>query len=216
MSTKAAGRARVAVLISGRGSNMLALHDATRDPSYPAEIVGVASDKDDAPGIALANERGLETAIVPRAAFASKVEHEAALSERLAAWKPDWIVLAGYMRILSSLFLDRWRDRVLNIHPSLLPSFPGLDTHRRALDAGVRIHGCTVHVVTPGVDEGPIIAQAALAVRPDDDETALASRVLELEHGLYAQALADIVTGRARMHDGRCVRDTTGALIQAE
>ena len=209
-------RARVAVLISGRGSNMLALHKATSKSDYPAEIVGVATDKAGAEGIALAAERGLETAIVTRTDFASKADHETALSQRLAVWQPDWIALAGYMRILSSAFLDRWRDRVVNIHPSLLPSFPGLDTHRRALEAGVRVHGCTVHFVTSGVDEGPIIAQAALAVRPDDSEASLATRVLELEHRLYAEALADIVSGRARLRNGRCERaDTTGALLIA-
>ena len=208
---------RVAVLVSGRGSNMVALHEASQDPDYPAEIVGVASDRSDAAALGIATERGLAAKVVGRKDFADKVAHEAALVRTLEGWAPDYVCLAGYMRILSADFLGRWPGPVLNIHPSLLPSFPGLDTHRRALDGGVRIHGCTVHFVTPGVDEGPIVAQAAVPVLADDDEEALSRRVLREEHRLYPQALADVASGAARLVGGRVVRrGSSGAVLASE
>lgn len=211
------GAARVAVLISGRGSNMLALHDRIAEDGIAARIVGVATDSEHAAGIELAAERGLPTAVVDRARYDDRRAHEVAMSEVLTGWSPDYVCLAGYMRILSAAFLERWQGQVLNIHPSLLPAFPGLDTHQRALDAGVCVHGCTVHFVTPGVDEGPIIAQAAVPVRADDDAETLAARVLREEHRLYARALADVTCGTVRLQAGRVVRrQGSGAVLQVE
>ncbi|MEL6317003.1 MAG: phosphoribosylglycinamide formyltransferase [Pseudomonadota bacterium] len=187
-------RARLGVLISGRGSNMLALARAAQAAEFPAEIALVAADGD-APGLEAAAALGLETACVRRAEHADKAGFEAALAARLEAARLDALCLAGFMRILSAGFLAPWEGRALNIHPSLLPSFPGLDTHARALAAGARLHGATVHLVTPKVDDGPILAQAALAVAPGESADALAGRVLALEHRLYPAALARHLSG---------------------
>jgi formyltetrahydrofolate-dependent phosphoribosylglycinamide formyltransferase len=195
-------KARVAILISGRGSNMAALIEAARAPDYPAEIALVLSNRADAGGLRLAAAAGVPVAVAesrgrPREAF------EAELQAALEARRIGIVALAGFMRVLTEGFVRRWEGRMLNIHPSLLPSFKGLDTHRRALDAGVRLHGCTVHLVSPGVDEGPILAQAAVPVLPGDDEAALAARVLAQEHRLYPAALAWLAAGRVRLEGGR-------------
>ncbi len=184
-------RPRVAVLISGRGSNMASLLTASAEPSYPAEIVLVLSNVPEAPGLALARQAGVEALAVNHRAFPNdRPAHEAAIDAVLRAEAIDLVCLAGYMRLLSPLLVDRWAGRMLNIHPSLLPAFPGLHTHARALEAGVALHGCTVHLVTRVMDAGPILAQAAVPVLPEDDEAALAARVLAQEHLLYPRALA--------------------------
>ncbi len=200
-----ARRRKTAILISGRGSNMAALIDAAAEPGYPAEIVGVISDRPEAAGLKLAAARGHACAIVPRSAFASKAAHDQAIDEALRAWNVEMVCLAGYMRILTADFVSAWQGRMINIHPSLLPLFKGLDTHQRAIDAGMRIHGCTVHFVTPVMDDGPIIAQAAVRVTADDDAETLGARVLKAEHGLYADALRLVCEGRARMEGSRTV-----------
>jgi phosphoribosylglycinamide formyltransferase-1 len=183
-------RLRVAILISGRGSNMAALLSAAAEPDYPAEIAVVISNKPQAPGLALAREAGIEALAIDHRAFGQdRAAHEAAIDAALQARGVRLICLAGYMRLLSPFLVESWAGRMLNIHPSLLPAFAGLDTHARALAAGVRVHGCTVHLVTQGMDEGPILAQAAVPVLPGDDEPTLAARVLAQEHVLYPLAL---------------------------
>lgn len=197
-------RRRTAILISGRGSNMAALLDAAAEAGYPAEIVLVLSNRADAGGLARAAAAGIPTAVVESRPFGrDRAAFEAAMEQVLAAHGVELIALAGFMRVLTEGFTTRWEGRMLNIHPSLLPAFPGLDTHARALAAGVRLHGCTVHLVTPGVDEGPILAQAAVPVLPGDDEASLAARVLQQEHRLYPAALAWVATGQARLVEGR-------------
>jgi phosphoribosylglycinamide formyltransferase-1 len=190
-------RRRVAILISGRGSNMAALIEAARAPDYPAEIALVISNRLDAAGLARAAEAGVATAVVDHTAYAGKADFEAALDARLAAAHAGIVCLAGFMRVLSPTFVARWRDRLINIHPSLLPAFPGLDTHARALAAGATVHGCTVHFVRDGVDDGPVIAQAEVPVLPDDTPESLAARVLTAEHRLYPEALALVASARA-------------------
>jgi formyltetrahydrofolate-dependent phosphoribosylglycinamide formyltransferase len=181
---------RVAILISGRGSNMVSLLQAAATPDYPADIVLVVSNTPDAPGLARAREAGVETLAIDHRVFGrDRAAHEAAIDDALRARDIGLVCLAGYMRLLSPLLVDRWAGRMLNIHPSLLPAFPGLHTHARALAAGVKLHGCTVHLVTQGMDEGPILAQAAVPVLPGDTEATLAARVLAQEHGLYPLAL---------------------------
>jgi phosphoribosylglycinamide formyltransferase-1 len=195
--------ARVAILISGRGSNMAALLDAMAQPGFPAEPALVLSDTPVAAGLALAAARGAPTAAVDRDTYGSRQAFEADLAARLLEAQVDFVCLAGFMRVLSPAFAEAWAGRMLNIHPSLLPSFPGLDTHRRALEAGVKIHGCTVHLVTAALDQGPILGQAAVPVLPGDDEAALAARVLTAEHRLYPACLAAHVTGRAVWRESR-------------
>lgn len=192
-------RKRVAVLISGRGSNMGALIAATLAEDYPARIVAVISDVADAKGLEHAREFGISAHSVPRKDYQSREEHEAAVSDAIVESGAEIICLAGYMRLLSGKFTNQWRGRIINIHPSLLPAFPGLDTHHRAIGAGCRVHGCTVHFVTEGMDEGPIIAQAAVQVLVGDTPETLAARVLEAEHLLYARALARLARGEVRM-----------------
>jgi formyltetrahydrofolate-dependent phosphoribosylglycinamide formyltransferase len=190
-------RRRVGVLISGRGSNMQALVEAARDPAYPAEIALVISHNPDSGGLAWAREAQVPTRLIDHRPFGREREaHERKISAALYAAKVDVVALAGWMRLFTPWFVESWRGRLLNIHPSLLPLFPGLDTHRRALEAGVKLHGCTVHQVTEGVDEGPILGQAALPVLAGDDEHSLAERVLRLEHRLYPACLAAFVEGR--------------------
>lgn len=185
-------RARVAILISGRGSNMAALIEAARAPDFPAGIALVLSNKADAGGLALARQAGIATAIVESRAYPTREAFEAAMQARLASHRIDLVCLAGFMRVLSAPFAERWRGRMLNIHPSLLPALRGLRTHERALAAGLREHGCTVHFVEPELDAGPIVAQARVAVLLDDDADMLAARVLVEEHKLYPQALAAV------------------------
>ena len=187
-------RARVAVLISGRGSNMAALIEAAKDPAYPAEIVLVLSNIADAGGLDIAQAAGIETAVIAHAPFGKDREaHERMIDARLRQSGVQIVALAGYMRVLTPYLVETWAGRMINIHPSLLPAFPGLHTHQRALEAGLAKHGCTVHLVTTGVDEGPILGQAEVDVLPDDDEDRLGARVLEQEHKLYARCLADLV-----------------------
>lgn len=202
---------RVVVLISGRGSNMAALVEAARERGYPAEIVGVISDKADARGLNAAAGLGIEAKAITRAEYPGKAALDEALDAELTRLEADIVCLAGYMRLLTPAFTEKWAGRLINIHPSLLPLFPGLDTHTRALEAGVRIHGCTVHFVTAQMDAGPIVAQAAVPVLPGDDEEALAARVLEAEHQLYPLALRLVAEGRARMEDGRAVLSRVSA-----
>jgi len=207
------GRRRVAILISGRGSNMAALIDASRDPAYPAEIVAVISNRPDAKGLERAREAKIAAEAIDHKAFSSREDFEAALEARLEAHVVDLVALAGFMRLMTPSFVERWRGAMINIHPALLPAFKGLATHERALEAGVRIHGCTVHYVTPGMDEGPIIAQAAVPVLPGDTAERLAARVLEAEHRLYPAALARVARGEAPIISGR-VEIAGGDLIR--
>ena len=198
-------RKRLALLISGRGSNMAAIL-AAAGPDYPAEPVLVLSNRADAAGLEVAAARGVPTAIVESRAFkGDRTGFEAAMEAEFARHGVEIIALAGFMRVLTPDFVRRWEGRLINIHPSLLPAFPGLDTHARALAAGVRLHGCTVHLVTAGVDEGPILAQAAVPVLPEDTEASLAARVLAEEHKLYPAALSWLAAGRVRVAAGRAI-----------
>jgi phosphoribosylglycinamide formyltransferase 1 len=182
-------RARTAVLISGRGSNMSALIEAARSPDFSAEIVLVLSDDPAAPGLSLARKLGVAAEAIDFRAYTGKPAFEAALETRLAAASVEIVCLAGFMRILSAPFVERWRGRMLNIHPSLLPKLRGLNTHERALAQGLPEHGCTVHLVTAALDGGPILAQARVPVLPGDDAEVLGARVLKEEHRIYPQAL---------------------------
>lgn len=188
---------RVAILISGRGSNMAALIEAARDPAYPAQIVGVFSNVPDAPGLATAASYGIPTAWRWHKDYPSRIGFELAIGDVLKLWRPDFIALAGFMRMLTPEFARKWQGRMINIHPSLLPAFPGLHTHEQALAAGVAEHGCTVHFVTAGMDEGPTILQARVPVEPGDTAATLAARVLAEEHRIYPQALAMLARGEA-------------------
>ena len=204
-------RRRVAALISGRGSNMAALLAAAAHPDYPAEIALVLSNRADAAGLAHASARGIPTAVVESRVFrGDRAGFEVAMEAEFARRGIEIIALAGFMRVLTEGFVSRWEGRMINIHPSLLPCFPGLDTHARALAAGVRLHGCTVHLVTAGVDEGPILAQAAVPVLQDDTESALAARVLAEEHRLYPAALAWLAAGLVRVEAGRALVSGVG------
>ena len=198
-------RKRIAILISGRGSNMAALIEAAGDPAYPAEIVGVISDRADARGLNAAAAFGIEAKAITRADHPTKAALDEALDAELTRLQADIVCLAGYMRLLTPAFTEKWAGRLINIHPSLLPLFKGLDTHARALESGMRIHGCTVHFVTAEMDGGPIIAQAAVPMLPGDDAETLAARVLAAEHQLYPLALRIVAEGRARMEGGRTV-----------
>ncbi|MGY6570279.1 MAG: phosphoribosylglycinamide formyltransferase [Salinarimonas sp.] len=197
-------RMRTAILISGRGSNMASLLDAERQPDFPAEIALVLSNRPDAAGIEKAARAGIETRIVDHRAFSGREAFEEAMDAVLREAGIELVCLAGFMRVLTPGFVARWEGRMLNIHPSLLPLFKGTHTHRQALEAGVRVHGCTVHFVVPELDSGPIIAQACVPVEPGDTEADLAARVLVEEHRIYPQALADVASGRAVLRDGRC------------
>ncbi|MFC2248344.1 phosphoribosylglycinamide formyltransferase [Labrys portucalensis] len=209
------GRKRAAILISGRGSNMAALIEAAKDPAYPVEIVAVISNRPGAPGLARAREAGIVAEAIDHKAFGSRSDFEAALEARLEAHVVDLVVLAGFMRLMTAPFVQSWTGRMINIHPALLPAFPGLATHERALEAGVRLHGCTVHYVTPGMDEGPIIAQAAVPVLPGDTASDLAARVLQAEHKLYPAALARVARGEAPVM-GERVEIAPGDLLFCE
>jgi phosphoribosylglycinamide formyltransferase 1 len=189
---------RTAILISGRGSNMQALAVAARAADYPAEIVLVISNRPDAAGLQWAKANGLATLVIDHKAHASRTAFESALQQALDAAKVELIALAGFMRLMTPAFVEHWHDRMINIHPSLLPSFKGLHTHERALEAGVRIAGCTVHFVRTETDTGPIIAQAAVPVLGSDTATTLAARVLEAEHRIYPIALMLVASGRTR------------------
>ena len=198
-------RKRVAILISGRGSNMAALIAAAEVPDYPAEIAIVIADRRDAAGLARAKAAGVPISVVDYAGAGSRSAAEAALDRTLSEAQIDIVCLAGFMRVLSADFVARWRDRLINIHPSLLPAFPGLDTHNRALAAGVREHGCSVHFVRAAVDSGPVIARATVPVLPSDTADGLAARVLAAEHRLYPEALALVASGAVTVAGERVV-----------
>jgi phosphoribosylglycinamide formyltransferase-1 len=204
---------RVAVLISGRGSNMAALIEAARDASFPAGIVLVVSNRPAAAGLATARGAGIATAAVDHTVYGQDREaFERKLQEMLELHRVELVCLAGFMRLLTPGFVTRWSGRMINIHPALLPAFKGLDTHARALAAGVRIHGASVHFVVPDMDSGPIIAQGAVAVRDDDTAETLAARVLAIEHRIYPAALALLAAGKIKVADGRCwIEGATGA-----
>ena len=180
---------RIVILISGSGTNMVSLVEATRKDNFPAEVVAVLSDNEDAKGIERARALGIPTDIVRRKSFTDKDTFETALLDRIDRFKPDIICLAGFMRLISRRIITPYEGRILNIHPALLPLFRGLNTHQRALDAGVKISGCTVHLVTEGMDEGSILGQAAVPVLDDDTAETLAARVLKVEHKLYPATL---------------------------
>ena len=189
---------RIAVLISGRGSNMTALIEAAQAKDYPAEIVLVVSNRPDAAGLARAREAGVATAVIDHRSFKDRGGFERALDDELRQYRIDIICLAGFMRLLTAWFIGRWCGRIINIHPALLPEFKGLDTHRRALEAGVKRHGATVHFVVEETDAGPIISQQSVPVLQGDTEATLAARVLEIEHRIYPEALRLVAEGRAR------------------
>ncbi len=192
-------RLRVGVMISGRGSNLQALLDACAAPDFPAEIVLVVSNRADAQGLARAKAVGVATRVVPHRDFASREAFDAAVTEAFEAVEAELICMAGFMRLVSAEFVQHWRDRLINIHPALLPAFKGLDTHRRALAAGAKEHGCTVHFVRHEMDSGPIVGQAVVRVLADDTADTLAARVLEAEHRLYPHCLRLIAEGRVRV-----------------
>lgn len=191
---------RIVILISGRGSNMEAI---IRAQIPGAEVSAVIANRPDAAGLAFAVDHGIVTQVVDHKAHPSREAFDAALAGAIDAHRPDLVVLAGFMRVLTDAFVEHYAGRLLNIHPSLLPSFPGLHTHRKALEAGVRVHGATVHFVTPTLDCGPVVIQAAVPVLPGDDEAALAARVLEQEHRIYPQAVRWFVEGRLSLVNGR-------------
>ena len=180
---------RLVILISGRGSNMAAILDAVQAGRIDAQVAGVISNRPDAGGLTIAAGHGVATAVVDHMLSPNRDDFERALATAIDTRSPDLVVLAGFMRILSAGFVARYERRMLNIHPSLLPMYPGLETHRRALEDGIKVHGCSVHFVTPQVDHGPIVAQAAVPVRDDDDEASLAARVLETEHRILVAAI---------------------------
>ncbi|WP_336489045.1 phosphoribosylglycinamide formyltransferase [Methylobacterium nigriterrae] len=200
-------KTRVAILISGRGSNMISLIEAAKAPDYPAEIVLVLSNRPEAAGLAHAASEGIPARAIDHRDFPDRARFDAALQAELEAARVELVCLAGFMRIFTPGFVEGWAGRMLNIHPSLLPLFRGTHTHRQALDAGVRLHGCTVHYVVPELDAGPIVAQAAVPVRPGDDADGLADRVIVQERRLYPAALALVAGGSARLEDGRVAFD---------
>lgn len=201
---------RIVILISGRGSNMEAIVQRCADERWPAQIAAVVANRPQAAGIVFARARGIATAVVDHHAFASRDAFDAALAEAIDAHRPDLVVLAGFMRILGDAFVRRYEGRMLNIHPSLLPAFPGLHTHRRALEAGCKASGATVHLVTPQLDHGPIVMQSVVPVLPDDSEATLAARVLATEHRIYPQSVQWFVRGELVLQGGT-VRHAGGA-----
>jgi len=198
-------RVRTAVLISGRGSNLKALIEAGENPSFPAPIVLVISNAAEAPGLNYAAAAGIPVKIIPHGEFERRDQFDAAVDEELRSAKTEIVCLAGFMRLLTDEFVQKWHGRLINIHPSLLPSFKGVRVHERALAAGVRISGCTVHFVTPEMDSGPPIAQAAVPVHTEDDPDTLGARVLAAEHRLYPLALRMVAEGRVRLEGGKAV-----------
>jgi phosphoribosylglycinamide formyltransferase-1 len=206
-------RKRVAVLISGRGSNLAALLEAVRAEDYPAEIALVISNRPNALGLDRASAAGVATLVVDHTRFGKdRAGFETALQKELEARAIDLVCLAGFMRLLTETLVERWRGRMINIHPALLPSFRGLDTHARALAAGVKLHGATVHFVVPEMDGGEIIAQGAIPVRDDDTEDTLAARVLAVEHRIYPNALRLLAQGKLRLENGRCRIEGTASV----
>jgi len=198
-------RRSIAILISGRGSNMVSLIEAARAPDFPAEIRLVLSNRPDAGGLARAAEAGIETVGIDHRSYPDRESFDRAVDASLREREIDLVCLAGFMRVLTPGFVEAWSGRMINIHPSLLPLFRGTHTHQRALEAGVLVHGCTVHFVVPELDAGPIVAQAAVPVVPGDTAESLAARVLAQEHVLYPRALRMICSGEAALRDGRIV-----------
>lgn len=205
-------RLRTAIFISGRGSNMDSLIAAARAPEFPAQIALVLSNRPDAPGLAKAKAAGIAVAAVDHKIYAGREEFERSMQVLLETYRIDFICLAGFMRLLTPWFINKWRGRMLNIHPALLPAYRGLHTHERALADGVKIHGCTVHFVVPEMDEGPIVAQAAVPVLDGDDDETLGARVLTQEHVIYPLALRLVASGAVRVEGNRVL----GALAQSE
>jgi phosphoribosylglycinamide formyltransferase-1 len=193
---------RIVILLSGRGSNMEAIVRACAAERWAAQVVAVVSNRPDAAGLAFARAQGIATAAVDHTAFGTRADFDTALAHAVDAFAPDVVALAGFMRILGEAFVERYEGRLVNIHPSLLPAFAGLHTHERAIEAGCKVAGATVHFVTARLDHGPIIAQAAVPVEPGDTPQALATRVLEREHVLYPRALRWLVHGELRVHEG--------------
>jgi phosphoribosylglycinamide formyltransferase 1 len=196
---------RIVILISGRGSNMQAVLEAKLE----AQIAAVISNNPSARGLQFARDAGVDAKVVNHRDFPDRTSFDRALGDTIAAYRPDLIVLAGFMRILTEEFIAQFSGMIMNIHPSLLPAFPGLDTHRRAIDEGVKLHGCTVHFVTSSLDHGPIVIQAAVPVLPDDDEDRLAARVLEQEHVVYPQAIRWFLDGQLAI-EGNHVKFSAG------
>jgi phosphoribosylglycinamide formyltransferase 1 len=193
---------RIVILLSGRGSNMQAIVERCASEAWPARVVAVLSNKAEASGLVWAAQRGIATAALDHKAFASREDFDAALASLIDQYQPDLVVLAGFMRILTAGFVEHYRDRLLNVHPSLLPAFTGLHTHRRAIEAGCKLAGATVHLVTAELDHGPIVAQAVVPVLAGDDEHSLAARVLEREHQLYPQAVRWFVEDQLQIEQG--------------
>ncbi|MBU2532168.1 MAG: phosphoribosylglycinamide formyltransferase [Alphaproteobacteria bacterium] len=193
-----ADKKRVAVLISGRGSNMKALVEASRASDYPAEITTVISNRPGAAGLAWAGQQGIDAVAVDHKAYPDRAAFDEKLGETLAAANVDIVVLAGFMRLMTAPLVERWKGRMINIHPSLLPLFPGLDTHARAIASGMKVAGCTVHFVTAEMDVGPIIAQAAVPIVPDDTPDTLAERIITVEHRIYPEAVRWVAQGSVR------------------
>ncbi len=192
-------RLKVAVLISGRGSNLQALMTACADPAFPAEIVQVISNRPEAAGLSRAREAGIPAAVIDHRDYASREEFDAAIDAALTRVSAGLVCLAGFMRLFSAGFVNAWRDKIINIHPSLLPAFPGRNTHERVLAAGALVTGCTVHFVRPEMDRGPVILQAAVSVEPGDTPESLAARVLKAEHRIYPEAVRLIAEGRVQV-----------------
>lgn len=201
---------RIVILISGRGSNMQAVVERCAEQRWPARIAAVVSNRPDAAGLATAAAHGVATAVVDHRAHARREDFDAALAQSIDVHEPDLVLLAGFMRVLGSAFVERYSGRMLNVHPSLLPAFAGLHTHRRALEAGCKVAGATVHFVTPALDHGPIVVQGAVPVLPGDDEDRLAARVLAVEHAIVPMAVRWFVEDRLVVENG-LVRHTGGA-----
>jgi len=200
--SRAAGRLPIVVLISGAGSNLRAIAEQARSGALPVEIRAVVSDRAEATGLAWARDQGLQTVALSPRGFPDRADYDRALADHVARFEPALVVLAGFMRILSPEFVDRFAGRLLNIHPSLLPKYRGLHTHRRALAAGDREHGASVHFVTAELDGGPVVLQARVPVRDDDDEATLAARVLAEEHRIYPECIGWFAAGRLGLRDG--------------
>jgi phosphoribosylglycinamide formyltransferase-1 len=198
-------RVRTAVLISGRGSNLEALIAASRAPDFPAEIVLVISNREDAPGLQIAKDARVPIKVISHKEYSLREEFDAAIDDALQEAKIGLVCEAGFMRIHSEWFVEKWKGRLINIHPSLLPAFPGIRVHQQALDAGVKISGCTVHFIVPELDSGPIIMQAAVPVMPNDTAETLAARILVEEHQIYPEALKLVASGKMKLENGRAV-----------
>ena len=203
----------IVILISGRGSNMEAIVRAAQTENWPVSIAAVISNRSDSPGLDFARQQGIATAVVANRDYSSREQFDEALRTSIDGFSPDLVVLAGFLRILTTPFVDHYAGRLLNIHPSLLPSFPGMATHRQALAAGVKLHGATVHFVTPDLDHGPIVAQAAVPVLDTDSEDTLAARVLEQEHRIFPRAVRWFIEGKLSLNAGRVRIDASAEQV---